>query len=195
MKSKFRKTRVGRSAASPAKPQMGQRIRRLRLQQNRTQAEVAAASDLTKSMLSKIEAGAAFPSVAALVRVAAALGTNVSVLMEEGPADQPLFVPRVRAEGSLQQSEKGYCVYPYATEIVDKKMQPFLFVVKKGQVQQHRVSHPGEEFLCVLEGEILFSVGDTEFHMRPGDGLFFQASTPHGVQPVTTTAKYLDVFV
>ncbi|NDD57611.1 MAG: XRE family transcriptional regulator, partial [Verrucomicrobia bacterium] len=40
--------------------------------------EVATAAGLTKSMLSKVESGAAYPSVAALVRIAEALGTTVA---------------------------------------------------------------------------------------------------------------------
>ena len=63
------------------------------------------------------------------------------------------------------------------------------------RVVRHVLSHPGEEFICVLEGEILFTVGDTEFRMRPGDTLFFNSLDPHGVVPATRVAKYVDVFI
>ena len=183
-------------ATETHKQVIGRRIKRLRIQQTRTQAEIATACGLTKSMLSKIESGTAYPSVAAMVRIAEALGTNVSSLMEQHGNDQrPVFVSRQRAETALTHSEKGYSVFPYATEFADKKMQPFLFVVQRGKVKKHAVSHVGEEFLCVLEGEILFTVGDTQFRMRAGDALFFNALDAHGVMPVTETAKYIDVFV
>jgi quercetin dioxygenase-like cupin family protein len=146
-------------------------------------------------MLSKIESGSVYPSVASLVRIATALGTNVSALMEKNGKDHPSFVRRAQAESSLTKTEKGYSIFPYATEFDHKKMQPFLFVVKKGQVKRHAVSHPGEEFICVLEGEILFKVGDTEFRMRAGDSLFFNSLDEHGVMPLTDVAKYIDVFV
>lgn len=178
------------------KKAIGRRIKRLRLRQMRTQAEIAALCGLTKSMLSKVESGTAYPSVAAMVRLAEALGTSVAVLMEHRSDDHhPVFVQRAKAEESMTKSDKGYTVYPYATEFADKKMQPFLFVVKRGQVNKHAVSHPGEEFICVLEGEILFTVGPTEFRMKAGDALFFQALDEHGVMPVTDIAKYIDVFV
>lgn len=174
---------------------LGSRVRRLRLQQVRTQKEIAKACGFTKSMLCKIESGAAYPSVAALVRLASVLGTNMAALMEENVSGRPVFVTRAQAEASVTKSEKGYAVFPYATEVADKKMQPFLFVVRKGEVKRHTLSHPGEEFVCVLDGEILFTVGDTEFRMRPGDSLFFNSLDPHGVVPVTAVAKYLDVFI
>lgn len=174
---------------------IGRRIKRLRVQQARTQEDIASACHLTKSMMSKIESGSVYPSVASLARIAAALGTNVSALMEQRGNDHPIFVPRAEAETSLTKSDKGYSTHPYATEFVDKKMQPFLFVVKKGEVKRHVVSHPGEEFVFVVEGEILFKVGDTEFRLRQGDALFFHSLDEHGVMPVTDEAKYIDVFV
>jgi len=196
MKTAHRRTPARDDATDAPRKAIGRRIRRLRLQQTKTQAEVATAAGLTKSMLSKVESGAAYPSVAALVRIAGSLGTNVASLMEQAGHDhRPVFVPRDRAERSLSRSDKGYSVFAYATEFVEKAMQPFLFVVKRGRVRKHSVSHAGEEFVCVLEGEILFTVGDVQFRMRPGDALFFSARDPHGVRALTATAKYIDVFV
>lgn len=178
------------------KQAIGRRIKRLRVRQTKTQSEIASAAGLTKSMVSKIESGAAYPSVAALARIAEALGTNVSNIMEQpGQDNRPIFVPRRAAEGGLIRSDKGYSVFAYATEFVDKAMQPFLFVVRRGKVKKHSVSHKGEEFICVLEGEILFTVGDVQYRMRPGDALFFSALDPHGVVALTETAKYIDIFV
>ena len=154
------------------------------------------AAGLTKSMVSKVESGAASPSVAALARLAEALGTKVSSIMEQpGHDHRPVFVPRRTAERGLTRSSKGYSIFPYATEFVDKAMQPFLFEVRRGKVKKHSVSHAGDEFICVLEGEILFTVGEVQFRMRPGDALFFHALDSHGVIALTKTAKYIDVFV
>lgn len=184
------------AAADAHKQSIGRRIKRMRVQQAKTQAQIAAAAGLTKSMVSKIESGAAYPSVAALARIAAALGTGVSSIMEQpGHEQRPVFVPRRTAEAGLTRSDKGYAVFAYATDFVDKAMQPFLFVVRRGKVKKHSVSHTGEEFICVLDGEILFTVGDMQFRMRAGDTLFFNALDPHGVVALTETAKYIDVFV
>ena len=56
---------------------IGDRIKVLRISQKRTMQEIAAACDLSKSMISKIENNKAVPSVAALVKIATALGTNI----------------------------------------------------------------------------------------------------------------------
>src|SRR5687768_2333002 len=62
---------------------IGDRIKMLRITQNRTMQEIAEASDLSKSMISKIENNKTVPSVAALVKIAGALGTNISSLLEQ----------------------------------------------------------------------------------------------------------------
>jgi transcriptional regulator with XRE-family HTH domain len=61
---------------------IGDRIRILRTNQKRTLQEVADGSDLSKSMISKIENNKTVPSVAALVKIAQVLGTNISSLLE-----------------------------------------------------------------------------------------------------------------
>jgi quercetin dioxygenase-like cupin family protein len=95
----------------------------------------------------------------------------------------------------MTATEKGYAVFPFAAAYGGKRMQPFLFTARRGEVKEHALSHAGEEFVMVLEGEIRFRVGPTDYHMRPGDSLYFDAREPHGMLPVTATARYLDIFL
>jgi len=67
---------------------IGARLRGVRLAQRRTMAEVAAASGLTKGFLSRLERDQANASVAALVRLCAALDLPVGSLFEPAPAGQ-----------------------------------------------------------------------------------------------------------
>lgn len=41
-----------------------------------------------------------------------------------------------------------------------EKMQLFLFVAKKGEVKSHLLSHEGEEFIFVIDGEMKMQIGD-----------------------------------
>lgn len=36
-----------------------------------------------------------------------------------------------------------------------------------------------------LDGEITYRHGNTPYHMKPGDSLFFDADTPHGPEHLT----------
>jgi transcriptional regulator with XRE-family HTH domain len=175
--------------------QIGSRIRRLRLEQHRTQQDIAAACGVSKSLISKIESNGVVPPVATLVKIAAALGTNVSSLIEETPDAFTIVARRGDVAENMIRTEQGYWIHPYATHRTRKLMQPFLFLVRKGEVKEHHLSHEGEEFIYVLEGRIRVEVGLEEYVLEEGDALYFDAAYVHQVIPETEEARYLDIFV
>lgn len=174
---------------------IGDRIRLLRLSQKRTLQEVANASELSKSMISKIENSKTIPSVATLIRIAKVLGTNISNLLEQDSWAKAIVVTRKTAEDNLTVTDKGYSIFPYASEFHEKKMQPFLFKGKKGEVVPHRLSHEGEEFVFVIEGSMKMQVGEVEYLLHTGDSLYFNSLQKHGIMPVSNDVVYLDIFV
>jgi transcriptional regulator with XRE-family HTH domain len=174
---------------------LGDRIKILRVNQKRTLQEIADASELSRSMISKIENNKTIPSVAALVKIANALATNISNLLEHDGWLNAIFTPGKDAIDNLTRTDKGYFIYPFASEYHEKKMQPFLFTGKKGEVKVHELSHEGEEFIYVVSGEMKMKVGDTEYTMKTGDSLYFNSSQKHGIMPVTNEVVYLDIFV
>ena len=174
---------------------IGDRIKMLRLAQKRTMQEIAEVCDLSKSMISKIENNKTIPSVAALVKLSKSLGTNISSLLEEDGFLNAIATPWAKAHGNLTSTDKGYSIYPYASGYHEKKMQPFLFVAKKGEVIPHEVSHEGEEFIYVISGKMKMQVGETEYSLTPGDSLYFNSIQKHGIIPVSAEVTYLDIFV
>ncbi|MBK5269593.1 MAG: helix-turn-helix transcriptional regulator [Bacteroidia bacterium] len=174
---------------------IGDRIRMLRISQNRTMQEIAEASDLSKSMISKIESNKAVPSVAALVKIAKSLGTNISNLLEQDGWVNAILTTRKKAIDNVTATDKGYSIYPYASEYHEKKMQPFLFVAKKGEVVPHELSHEGEEFIYVIKGQMRMQVGDVFHVLNGGDSLYFNCALKHGIIPLSDEVIYLDIFV
>jgi transcriptional regulator with XRE-family HTH domain len=174
---------------------LGKRIRKLRVQQRLTLQDVGDKCGFTKGLLSKIETGKVVPPVATLVKIAQTLGIKVSTLIEDNDDAATVYTTKKEAEENFTRTRVGYSIFPFATNHIDKKMQPFLFVARKGEVVEHRVSHVGEEFLYVIEGEMKFKVGNIEYTLKQGDGLYFNALEEHGVMPVSEEVRYLDVFV
>ena len=175
--------------------QIGTRIRNLRLVQKRTLQDIANACELSRSMVSKIETNAVVPSVATLVKIAKSLGTNVSVLLEENDTKSSVLVSLEKANDSITKTDRGYSIFPFASEFKDKKMQPFLFVGEKGEVKEHHLTHEGEEFIHVLEGEMKLQVGNLEYAMKQGDSVYFNSLEQHGIMPVSDIVKYINIFV
>jgi transcriptional regulator with XRE-family HTH domain len=173
---------------------IGNHIRRMRLEQRRTQQDIADACGFTKSLLSKIESNKVVPPVATLVKIATALGTRVSALIE---ADRNVSVVAATAgdvDDNITKTERGYWIYPFATRYQGKRMQPFVFVARKGEVKEHHLVHEGEEFMYVLQGVMKVQVGASEWTLRTGDSIYFNSTLEHQVIPVSKTVKYLNLF-
>jgi len=173
---------------------LGSHIRKLRLEQRRTQQEVADACGFTKSLISKIERNKVMPPVATLVKIANALGTKVSVLIETGTNGPSVASSAAEVKQQMIKTEQGYWIHPFATAFDRKRMQPFMFRVRKGEVREHHLAHEGEEFIYVLRGKIRVQVGPDEHTLSAGDALYFDAAYTHQVIPLTDEARYLDIF-
>jgi transcriptional regulator with XRE-family HTH domain len=173
---------------------IGNHVRRLRLEQRRTQQEIADACGFTKSLLSKIESNKVVPPVATLVKIATALGTKVSVLIEADKNVSLVVATAKEVDDRIVKTERGYWIFPFATRFQGKRMQPFLFVARKGEVKEHHLAHEGEEFMYVLEGVMRVQVCSSEYTLRAGDSIYFNSTQEHQVIPVSKTVRYLNLF-
>src|SRR6202000_2922349 len=65
--------------------------------------------------------------------------------------------------------------------VPDRALDPYFaeFVPLKKNLDVRAHVHPGYEFLYVLEGELEIRHGDKTHVLTPGDGVYFDASTPH----------------
>ena len=174
---------------------VGDRIKQLRIGQKRTLQEVADLCELSKSMLSKIENNKAIPSVASLVKISAVLGTNISDLLEQDATLNTCYTSAKAAIEGFVATGKGYSIFPFASAFHNKKMQPFLFTAKRGEVKDHQLSHEGEEFIYIIGGEMKMEVGNASYNLKAGDSLYFNAVLKHGVMPVSEEVVYIDIFV
>lgn len=174
---------------------IGVHIKKIRLEQRRSQQEIADACGFTKSHLSKIENGRVMPSIGALDKIAEALNISISFLLGEEVHKEVVLTSHKEALDSLIKTTKGYWVHPYASDYSDKKMQPFLFVTDKKTHKLHTTAHESEEFIYILEGELILRIGATEYHMREGDGIYFNARYEHQTIPISEHIKVLDIFV
>lgn len=177
------------------KKEIGGRVRLLRRKQSRTLADIAGKCGFSSSLLSKIENGKAVPSVGSLVKIAGALGTSVSAILDADKDVSAVFTSRETAHQSMIATEKGIFLYPFATEHRANKMQPFLHRAERGKTVPRTDFHEGQEFLYVLQGALKFKVGSVEYTLHEGDSLYFNSIEMHEGTPLTEVVEYLDIFV
>ncbi len=173
---------------------IGAQIRLLRRRQRRTLDDLARQSRYTKSLLSKIENGKILPSVGAIVRIAEALGTSVSSLIEIDSSSSTICTRKAERRKKMIETPRGLLIYPFNTGHSGNHVQPILYVARKGQITLGVDSHEGHEFIYVLKGTLRFSVGKVTYTLDQGDSIFFDSLEEHEGTPVTDVVEYLDIF-
>jgi transcriptional regulator with XRE-family HTH domain len=161
-------------------------LRQRRKDLNLTLAQVAGRAGIASGFLSEIERDQASPSVATLVRLCEVLGISVGSLFT---SSQPLLV---RA-GSREKMRYGgqLITYELLTSRTASQMAAII-----GELQPEGTSGPEqhslnaeEEFVLVLQGEMVMQVGNQGFHLCVGDALTFDPRQPHRyLNPSSTQA-------
>jgi DNA-binding transcriptional MerR regulator/quercetin dioxygenase-like cupin family protein len=153
----------------------GQRFRRLRTRRGLSLAQVARATGVSVGFLSALERGQMRSSIATLRRIARFYRTNILSLFETAGDNPRLVRPRQR---KILETTPGVRMELLAWG--NTVMEPHLFRIKPGGGSGESYSHEGEEFLHVLRGQFDISLdGKEHYHLKPGDSLYFESSTPH----------------
>ena len=166
-----------------AEKRIGERIKRLRLKRSMGLVELGRQTGLSASFLSQLETGRVVPTLRNLARVAMVFGKDLNYFFEAEP--QPMFrIHRKKERMRLPQSgveDPSYYFESLGYMVPDRQLDPyiaeFLPLRKASDVRPH--VHAGFEFLYVLEGELEVRHADKVHIVEPGDGAYFDASTPH----------------
>src|SRR6202158_1922793 len=153
----------------------GQRFRRLRARRGLSLAQVARATGVSVGFLSALERGQMRSSVATLRRIARFYHTNILSLFETAGDNPRLVRPNQR---KILETTPDVRMELLAWG--NTAMEPHLFRIKPAGGSGESYSHEGEEFLHVLRGHFEIWLDAKEhYHLKPGDSLYFESSTPH----------------
>jgi transcriptional regulator with XRE-family HTH domain len=159
--------------------EVGPRLRRLRQARSITLTALAATTGISKSTLSRLEAGQRKPSLELLLPLAAAYQVPLDELVGAPEVGDPRirFKPRVR---------NGRMVFPLTQQ--SSGLAVWKVVIPPERERELR-THDGYEWLYVLSGEMRLILGEHDITMGPGEVAEFDTRMPHwfgpsGDQPV-----------
>ncbi len=178
--------------------ELSQRIKQRRLDLGLSLEETAAAAGQTRSWLSKVENFRITPSLPALARVAEALRSPLSTLLEGLDAKPQIVLTKKKDRRVIQRDpQNSDIVYHALTKgRANRQMNPFLLEVPPGGGRSVSRPHEGEEFLIVLRGKVTLEYGGESFGLEAGDTLYFDAETPHRLHnPHKSQAEVMCVFL
>ena len=183
--------RQDRGAKPRSNIQLSKKIRELRRARGWTLEEMATATGLAASTLSKIENDRMSPTFDVVQKVAHGFEIDITELFNN-PSEKRAGSRRsvVRA-GSGRPLEAGvYSHKVLAAELVNKRILPFLTTIKARKLEDYAEwgSHDGEEFLYVLNGSVMFYTEHYEpVELNEGDGIYIDSAMPHAC--ISTSKK------
>lgn len=155
--------------------ELGAKLRDMRQRKNLTQEELADRCELTKGYISQLENDLTSPSIATLVDILNALGSNLADFFTEETEAKIVFTPEEyiekRAEGMVFE-----WVIPNAQK---NMMEPVLVELEPGAATGTDFPHEGEEFGFVLEGRIAIVSNGKSHTAKKGDSFYFTADKEH----------------
>ncbi len=159
--------------------EIGAKVARARAERGWSLAQLAQRSGLSTAAVHKIEKSGMTPTIASLMKVAAALGKSVAYFVDE-PATPDVNVIRGDERARVYTSKKGLELRNLSGRYGGFAMAGADAVVEpRADSGPTPMNHPGEELVLVLEGRMQFDVDGVTHDVGAGDSIHFRAVRPH----------------
>jgi transcriptional regulator with XRE-family HTH domain len=166
------------SEESTADSDLGDALRKVRLARGYSLAQVAAATGISKSLLSMIENNKSDVTLRRLVVLAEHYGTHMADLLPPKAPPDPVVTRRTERR-LLHSGKEGMDLHVLVPD-TNRKMMPIVAVFAPGGAAAEFWSHEGEEFVVVLEGRILVEIeGSTPIVLDRGDSAYYDSTRRH----------------
>lgn len=161
---------------------LGERIKRKRELLNMPLSELSKKVGISISALSQIENAKAFPSVLTLKTIAVSLYSTVGELIGEN--ETLTNNPLIKADNIkfVKVNNSGTSQYLLSHHDNNKQMEPYLLIFDINSDSSDIMSeHPGQEFIYILEGKLMMSMGENKFILEKNDSFYFNSSITHSI--------------
>lgn len=157
---------------------IGDKVKRLRLKLGLTQEELAARTELSKGFISQLERNLTSPSIATLMDILEALGTDIASFFAPDEVNEKIvFSPDDMFENEDETQGVKVCwLVPNAQK---NELEPILVTIEPGGSTLPDDPHDGEEFGYVLVGNIVLVIGNRRLKLKKGDSFCFKSIETH----------------
>lgn len=176
---------------------VGERVKKLREAQGLTLEQVCRLTGIAPERLRAFEEGDAVPSIGVVIKLSRVLGSRMEGLLHGGGiVSESLTICKAGESlaGEQGDTEQGYS-YKSLTRpgTAGHLMEPFLLTFDPRTEPGVPISHDGQEFVYVLEGEIELSYDGQSYQLARGDSAYLDATRLHtfrglGEQPAQMMA-------
>ena len=165
--------------------EMSNRIKELRELENISIEDMAAKTGVSKDEYMQCELGNSDLNFAFIYRCALALNVNVTDIIEGySPTLKSYTVTRCGSGQKISQAH-GMTYYNLAYAFQNRIAEPLYVRSTYEESSQNRdielTTHAGQECDLVIEGNLMVQIGEHREILGPGDSIYFDSDTPHGM--------------
>ncbi|MDR2516772.1 MAG: cupin domain-containing protein [Spirochaetaceae bacterium] len=153
---------------------------------------LAERSGLDSGLVRRINEEGFIPDLAPLLKISRALGVRLGTLLDDheelGPVitrkgaalgGAPRFITGAGGSGTAERN-RGHLFHALAADKGSRHMEPFIVDMEHDE-DQSKSTHEGEEFIYVLEGEVIVEYGKDTHTINEGDSIYYDSIVPHRV--------------
>ena len=165
--------------------EMANRIRTLREIEGYTVAEMAVKTNVSEEEYSACENGQSDLNFAFIYRCALAFNVDVTDIIEgKSPTLKSYTLTRAK-EGQRIEQAHGMTYFNLAPSFKNRIAEPLYVCSKYSEDAQVKdielTTHEGQECDIVIEGHLKIQIGAHKEILGPGDSIYYDSSTPHGM--------------
>ena len=164
--------------------EIGSKLRALRLRKKLGLVELGRHTGLSPALLSKLERGKMFPTLATLLRIAMVFSVELDYFFADHRKHRALAIvrraARLRFPEAPGRRDPAFHFESLTFPVAEPKCEAYLATfhpVAQGKARPHE--HPGVEVIYVLSGELGVTVETSEHLLESGDAMYFDSSVPH----------------
>ena len=165
--------------------EMSSRIRELREITRYTPFEMAEKTGVSVEEYLACENGERDLNFAFIYRCALAFGVDVTDIIEGVSPRLQSYVVTRSGSGQLIDKAHGMEYYNLAASFQNRIAEPLFVHSAYSEEAQHKdiqlTSHAGQEIDIVVSGYLMVQIGNHKETLGPGDSIYYDSSTPHGM--------------
>ena len=168
--------------------QIADRIRELRIVTGLSIAEMAERTGLSESEYEACESGSRNLSIAFLYHCVLIFGVDMSDILEGKSPKLRSYALTRRGEGQKIEEAHNMVGYNLASGFRNRIALPLYMDMKYHEGAENEkielVTHEGQECDIVITGQMKIQIGEHSEILNPGDCIYYDSGTPHGMVAV-----------
>ena len=165
--------------------EVAERIQRLRMECGYTVEKMADLTDVRPEEYLIYESGSIDLPFSFIHKCALAFDVEMMELLEGSSPRLTGYAVTRRGEGQITSMEPGTEIRSIAPLFKGRMADPYWVRYSYSEALQdapiHQNTHDGQEFDLILEGRLKVKIGEHIEVLGPGDSIFYNSTTPHGM--------------